>query len=483
MAEVWTDWFATWRPGWYEPVDPWTGLLLSAGGLLLIVVVHALIQKWFQRVLDRKGRGSAAMWSDRVKRWSLLLVLVVNLFNVLILNQVGIVRFRMGDLVLIDELVVLAGPILAVMSLWWWHYPIVRRLQEATLIRHLDMGQPVYPIWTRWQYVLAQVRLHFVLLLLPILLILTWGELLEVCWPFEADGGVLSATVAQPVLLFFGVGCIFLFAPVMIRFLWDTKPMPACFLREQLESMCRAHRIRIRTILVWNTFGGMTNAAVMGLIAPVRYVLLSDALLDSMNDREVEAVMAHELGHVRRHHLPWLAIALLALFGLTDTLGDLMINGVPWSDEMVMVEMNPPHHPPPTTTESSIDPIRTGIEFCIALAAFGWVSRRFERQADTFAVQHLSGMTRREGQDKPVTDMAIGAMCQALRIVAECSHIPVTRRSWRHGSIAFRIRYLQKLEGLACEKLPIDRLVRWIKWGSVIALLVVFGYWALEAWV
>jgi len=50
----------------------------------------------------------------------------------------------------------------------------------------------------------------------------------------------------------------------------------------------------------------MGNAAVMGFIPRFRYVLLSDLLLETMTDEQVEAIFAHELGHVMHRHLFWL---------------------------------------------------------------------------------------------------------------------------------------------------------------------------------
>ena len=66
----------------------------------------------------------------------------------------------------------------------------------------------------------------------------------------------------------------------------------------------------------------MINGAVMGAITPVRYILLTDALLETLPRERVEAVMAHELAHVRRHHIFWLVMAAAgSMAGLTIHLG------------------------------------------------------------------------------------------------------------------------------------------------------------------
>ena len=62
----------------------------------------------------------------------------------------------------------------------------------------------------------------------------------------------------------------------------------------------------------------MVNAAVIGFLPGLRYVLVSDLLLESMSPIQVEAVFAHEIGHVRHRHVVWYFIFLV---GMTLFLG------------------------------------------------------------------------------------------------------------------------------------------------------------------
>jgi Zn-dependent protease with chaperone function len=74
------------------------------------------------------------------------------------------------------------------------------------------------------------------------------------------------------------------------------------------------------------------NALVIGLVGRGRYVILTDYLIDRFAEDEVDAVVAHELGHARKHHLllklgAWFAtllvlgalnVAIIALGGEVD---------------------------------------------------------------------------------------------------------------------------------------------------------------------
>ncbi len=201
----------------------------------------------------------------------------------------------------------------------------------------------------------------------------------------------------------------------------------------------------------------MINAAVMGLFGAMRYVLMTDALLESMTRRQIEAVMAHEIGHIRRHHMPWLLVALLACV-ITVAAPLLQAGRLA---------------PAATADRAGLDLLTTGVVIGGALAVlalFGWISRRFERQADTFAVRHVNDGTA-------ITEEAVAVVAGALGTIARLNAFAATRWSWRHGSIAWRQAYLASLVGCDASRLSIDRQVRWIK--TVAALIVVVGLtWA-----
>jgi Zn-dependent protease with chaperone function len=125
-----------------------------------------------------------------------------------------------------------------------------------------------------------------------------------------------------------------------------------------------------------------------------------------------------------------------------------------------------------------------GVGLALELAAtvglwawlFGYISRRFERQADTFAVQHLA-----ERMPDPalgpgtIGPAAAEAMASALEAVCRLNHMPIQRHNWRHGSVQWRIDYLRELVGRPIDNVPVDRQVRRIRWACT-ALLLAAGY-------
>ena len=89
-----------------------------------------------------------------------------------------------------------------------------------------------------------------------------------------------------------------------------------------VEQSWRLGSNRVPTILHWPTGCRMANAAVVGLLSFGRKLLLTDALLQRLNDRELSMVVLHEMAHCVRWHawirmLPTLAAVALLLTAMT----------------------------------------------------------------------------------------------------------------------------------------------------------------------
>jgi len=442
---------------------------LASWGLVAIFVVPKLVLAAGYWGLCRMAW--AGLDQPKASSWIRVLDQATNSYRYLVLllylsdlwfGVLNTTRQVLGDLVMLDELIFITPPLMMIVWSWWAYYPIDRRLREATLIRWMDTGKPVHPVWTASQYVISQFRHQVLLVLVPLVLMCTWMELVERYTPRFWPSAELDP---RPWLTLTGTAIIILCTPLIIRHLWDTIPLPAGKLRERLMAMCKQYRVGVRELLLWRTGGGMVNGAVMGVISPLRYILLTDALLELLPQEAVQAVMAHEIAHVRRHHLFW----LLAVAG--GTVGLLMIGGtvfVALVNQAIEAQTDPYAAGAELTSIESIQAIVIGPMVALAgwVFIFGWVSRRFERQADTFAVQHIARQrvqANNQLETQVIDARSISVMTTALELVAQLNHISTGRRSWRHGSIAWRQAYLRTLDGKPIDGLPIDRVVGAIK--------------------
>ena len=439
-------------------------MALAAIGPLFPTLLLTWLAVWrCMRQLSRGRVPSPIIAAERFTRWSRVAIVLIHVLGVTVFGWLDLVRIVTGDLIFIDEFIALLPALLGLSATWWIYYPVERRLRDALLIRRMDEGLPVYPLLGRMEFVLLQVRLQLLLLLVPVLLIMLCREAAQNLVPRFTEKS--SVTFVTELATLGSAAAVFILSPLLARVLLDVRPMAAGELRESLLEVCRRHRVKMRELLVWNTNGSMINAAVMGLISPLRYVMITDALIETLWQEQVRAVMAHEIGHVKRHHMPWLIACLLASFIFTWQVLIWVVQGIgiyAWAADHGMADW-----------------IVLGVNaanLVLGLLVFGWVCRRFERQADTFAVQHLSGRGSGE-KDQVVTEEAGRAMRGALESIAVMNTVDRHRRSWRHGSIAWRQQYLKSIVGRPVDRLPIDRLMRWIK---VITACVLLGALAME---
>jgi hypothetical protein len=200
--------------------------------------------------------------------------------------------------------------------------------------------------------------------------------------------------------------------------------MPAGPMRDLLEATANRCGQRVDHIYLWETKSlRLANAFFTGLAWPFRSVFVSDELLRILSPQEVEAVMAHELGHARHRHLWIMLLFLMAMPLIATTLTVLVAGPVPPNAICPLdpTALDPARSTSPTTNIIAL----VGVVAWIWLG-FGLLSRRLERQADEFAAKHvgaeaISSALYRLGQQRPASMFKSG---------------------WRHFSIARRIREL-----------------------------------------
>ncbi len=468
----------------------------AAVSLAPMVALVGFVAVWVwgcRRRLDAARHVREARRAERVVAWSRPAAVALHAWNVLAVGWLDAVRAGVGDLLLVDELLAALPPLAVFVAGWWAIYPVERRLREAMLMRRFDEGLHVPTLPTRRAFVLQATRHHVLFAAVPVALILGWAE--AVLWLAEsavlADAGVRAATPGLPtapgwaialpawavrpelvapvqgVLQLAGVVVVIALLPLALRWLWDTVPLGAGELRDRLERVLRSNGVRVRGLLVWRTDGTLLNGAVVGFLGPARYVLLTDALLESLPTDEVEAVMAHEVGHVWHRHAPWLAVAFL---------GCATVAGAGASAMGRVLGMDPVNGWP------AIGVVMVSLAF--GLAVFGYVSRRFEWQADAFAARYLSESVHPPPPEAAgtVSHEAACAMASALGRVAMLNGSEPERFSWRHGSIGLRRRRLRALVGAPLDRMWIDAVARRVKLSSAIVGAAALGLVMVEVW-
>lgn len=252
-------------------------------------------------------------------------------------------------------------------------------------------------------------------------------------------------------------------APAFIKRFWRCRPLSAGPARAQIEALCRRAGLAFADILHWPLFGGrMINAGVMGLARRFRYILVTPSLLEVLEPEELDAVMAHEIGHAKRRHLLFYLLFFAGYLLLSLVFYDLFLYGMLYADPL-WEAVRQSGLSQATLVSVVFSAAILGIFLVYFRFVFGFFMRNFERQADGYVFRLLP--TAR-------------SLVTTLEKIAAASRQSPDRPNWHHFSIRQRIEFL-----LACEADP-QRLARHDRrvrhaiglYLVVLALLAVVGY-------
>ena len=472
---------------WWPAQRPFPALLVVEGplatlsvvvGQILVLLAVALVLG--HRLVARVDRDPTRMLRAQATyhSWTLvlrifvLLTLSVDLFCTQWPEWVRSATLLDNSWAL-DELIILSPFFVSMILGWAALYRTDAKLRDLAVRQNPPHGgdDGEYPHWTLIQYLVFNFRHQLLIVAMPMMLLMLVFDRTR-----DSESWISASALAVTA------ASVFLLAPLLLRYIWSTERLPDGPLRTRLEKLSARIDLGFRDILVWRSGGMVVNAAVMGLFAPLRYVLLSDAMLTSMTEDQISAVFGHEAGHVKHRH-----IQFFVLFGV---LGTLIVSGIMelalrWGDRMAGRAV---------LNLDEVSLIGFAGTVLVWGVGFGWLSRRFERQADLFGARCAAPPSQDCRQPCSVHDpghappgdtyrvCATGAQMfvSALDRVSVLNGIPKKERSWRHSSIASRIDLLGRLAGDPAGARRFQRRIVAIKWsmvtGCVVGLLIAGVY-------
>ena len=249
--------------------------------------------------------------------------------------------------------------------------------------------------------------------------------------PFFGPDSFLNTIAGHIVFFICFVGLLIIFIPGLIQFWWGCRPLEETGKIKELYAFLRERGFKYRHLLKWPVFEGrMMTAGIMGIVPRFRYVLITDSLLDALTVEELKAVLAHEMGHARYHHLIFYVFFFLGFmvlsFGLSDAFFSLM-NLHPFFLNMI-ISKDP--------QSASLFYLILSIPLVMTLFLYfryivGFFMRNFERQADLYSATAL-------GSSFPI----ISSLEKIAYLSGESRNIP----NWHHFSIGSRVECLLRAE-------------------------------------
>jgi STE24 endopeptidase len=467
------------------PSDVVPRVLEICGGITAVGLLAFGLGIWVAFQVSQSGYATS-----RVRRRYALGVRALTLISLLvyawiihILGWSKLVRANWGlqGVVLVDDLLIFLPYLMIQLLVWWGLFKAERALQ-------IQLGASSATRLGR--YLILRSRQSLGLILPVVLMYLIRRDVLERFWPTWDD-----YALGQPLEIAVLGALILMVSPAFVRIAWPARPLPPGPLRRRLERIAARLGFRFTDILIWDTSHLMVNACVTGVLPGYRYVLLSDALIESLSPLEAAAVFGHEIGHVAHRHLLYFAFFFLGSLGVLTVFAELVSKAGPL---LVILAALTPWRP------VAFSEVVQAVVLLTALGGYFWfvfgqLSRRFERQADVFGSKVVScdqdecpphgdldsdlAPELAPGTKPKLCPVGIRIFAEALANVARFNGIDPNGRSWRHGSIAHRIAFLEGLERHPDREPSFQRGVLRLRvaLGFVLAIAVVLSV-ATQSW-
>ncbi|MFH1153506.1 MAG: M48 family metalloprotease [Pseudomonadota bacterium] len=298
--------------------------------------------------------------------------------------------------------------------------------------------------------------------LLPWFFLSLMADIIQIL-PFEGPKNFLSTPQGEICYVVSFLFAMAAFGPYLIQKLWRCKPLEPGETRDRIQDLCRRAGLKVADILRWELFGGsMITAGVMGIVARFRYILVTPALISLLRPDEIDAVIAHEIGHIQKKHIHFylffFAGYIACIYALFDPLLLLLYYSKPLFDLVAVTGME--HE---TAYTLFISLILISLFLVYFRFVFGFYMRNFERQADLHVYTLLGNASS-----------LVDTFFKIVRFSRQSSDKP----NWHHYSISERIGFLRLCEADPSHILRHNKKIRAMILGyiAVMAGISVIGY-------
>ncbi len=432
--------FSVQQPGADAQLSPLPAILIGLGTFAAFCLV---CRASFRRLTHAAAAGlfqaSLTMRHHRLQSRLSILALALQIIYVYVLD----IKFYLTSLPFFKQSETVTGMVGLALFLfhlsiiWFLSYPIYKEIHRSSL--------------TRAAYFRGQLGFSMALLI-PWLLISLLFDLMQSVKPPAA----LSADAWQLILSSLAMGLFVFFAPRLVVRLWGCETMPDSPLRAELEGFCSRQGFSVGDFKLWPILGGeMLTAGIMGILPKWRYILITRGLLRILSLDELKAVVAHEMGHVRRYHLPFF-VFLFACYSLfTYSFNDLFLLFFLKNSQLLGLALSD------ASLYQSVFSLLYLLPILLMLVVylryvFGFFLRNCERQADLYALQVIG---------HPFT--LISSLEKIAFYGGNIHDLP----SWHHYSIRQRMDFL-----LQCHRNPL--LVRrhnFKLYGAALVFVMIIG--------
>ena len=287
----------------------------------------------------------------------------------------------------------------------------VGQVGQVGHVGHVDM---VHAWRGRMKYIAAHLRGTIAWLAVPVVVLMAISDGISRL-PIPASVSALAMPLASLAMVLVGL-------PMLTRLVFRSTPMDpdrADWYRRLIHA-AGGGRIAVSR---WDTGRQTANALVAGFVPPWRRLWITDRIEDELPPDQIALIVLHEIGHLRRRHMPLRMLSLIPAWGLG------------WATTRLMGEA------------AFAEAAGLGAGLAATLAMLRWVSHATEFDADRWACETAARISAGGGSAEmadagsieglPANRTAAGrSLAAALRRVSFGAD--PGRSSWLHPSIDAR---------------------------------------------
>ena len=254
------------------------------------------------------------------------------------------------------------------------------------------------------------------------MMIIVGGAILALIIWFYQFAGDNFWWYAWILVAFFSIFLNMFYARLIVPLFNKQSPLEEGSLRTKIEAYARKEGFTLEKIFVIDGSKRSTKAnAYFSGFGSEKRVTLYDTLLNDLEEEEIVAVLAHEVGHYKRNHVIINLILSIVVTGFTLWLLSLFV-GNPLLSEALDVE-KPGFHIGLIAFGILYNPISeiTGI-------LMNYLSRKFEYQADNFAKHTFSAAPLISGLKKLSKNSLSNLTPHPAYVFVHYSHPPLYKR-------------------------------------------------------
>lgn len=153
---------------------------------------------------------------------------------------------------------------------------------------------------------------------LPMIAIYTVYSLLPENIKDKAFSNVFGVVIFMLIIC-----CINFIMPLFYKFMFKAVPMEKSELWEVLSAFLSKAGLKNTYLYIWPTKKNKTaNALVSGF--GKKNIFISDYLIENADEKEIEAIVGHEIGHIKKHHILIRMLVTLVPIPVFSLIGSLM---------------------------------------------------------------------------------------------------------------------------------------------------------------